>query len=119
MDVETAVDTTDATAVLSIRGELGIDSAPQLRTSLTDLVDGGITRIVVDLGALTFCDSIGLSAFADAHIRCTRVGGWLRLAAPSPFLLRTLSVVGLLAHIPVYDSAEAARTGEQARMLTP
>jgi hypothetical protein len=43
--------------------------------------------------------AIGLSAFVDADNRCTAANGYLRLAAPSPFLMHVLAVVGLLRRL--------------------
>jgi anti-sigma B factor antagonist len=69
---------------------------------------------VVDLSAVRFCDSLGLSAFVDAHHRCTAAGGFLRLAAPTPFLLRVLAVVGLLRRLGVYETVRGACAGDPA-----
>ena len=102
--------------VVALHGDLGVDSAPQLRTLLTDLIDRSTNRIVVDLGPLVFCDSIGLSAFVDAHHRCARAGGYLRLAAAAPFLRQILAVVGLLGPIAVYDTVPAACAGDTSRL---
>jgi anti-anti-sigma factor len=66
-----------------------------------------------------FCDSIGLSALVDAYKWCGRHDGWLRLAAPGVFLRRTLSVVGLLAQIPAYDTVDSALAGGTRGRLAP
>jgi anti-sigma B factor antagonist len=106
----------DAT-VVTLRGELGLDGAGQLRDVLSGLIARSSTRIVIDLAPLHFCDSIGLSAFVDAHNRCVREGGYVRLAAPRPFLTRVLAVVGLLGRVPIYDTVSGACTGDP-RLLT-
>ena len=100
--------------VVALRGELGLDDASELEALLTGMIDRSVTRIVVDVARLRFCDSIGLSTLADAHVRCTGAGGFVRLAAPTPFLLRILAVLGLLARIPVYDTVGAACAGDPA-----
>jgi len=105
--------------VVTLHGELGVDSAASLRTTLAGLIDGCLIQIVVDLAPLTFCDSIGLSAFVDGHRRCTEAGGWLRLAAAGPFLERVLAVVGLLGWVPLYDTVHAACTGDAAHLIQP
>jgi anti-anti-sigma factor len=74
---------------------------------------------VVDLSALTFCDSIGLSTFVDAHRRCAAAGGYVRLAAPTPFLLRVLAVVGLLDRVPAYDTVLGAVRDDPGDRSTP
>jgi anti-sigma B factor antagonist len=117
MDVTVADRPFYGATVVTLRGELGIDGVGQLRDALTELISRSATRIVIDLAPLTFCDSIGLSAFVDAHNRCAREGGYVRLAAPSPFLIRVLAVVGLLGRVPIYDSVSGACAGDP-RLLT-
>ena len=119
MDITVADRPIHGAVVITLHGELGIDAAGALRTALDDLISRSITRIVIDLGPLTFCDSVGLSAFVDTHHRCAQRGGYLRLAAASPFLQRVLTVVGLLGRIPVYDTVQAACTADASRLTRP
>jgi anti-anti-sigma factor len=102
------------TTIVTLRGELDVDSAAQLHAALTDLLDRSIVKVVADLSGLGFCDSIGLSAFALTHNACVTAGGYLRIAAPTPFLLQVLTVVGLRDRIPIYESVEAACAGDPA-----
>jgi anti-sigma B factor antagonist len=102
--------------VVELHGELDLHSADQLRSSLTGLIDQGATKIVVDLAAVPFCDSVGLSAFVDGHRRCQAVGGYLRLAAATPFLHRLLTVVGLLGLVSLYDTVAAACDGDASQL---
>src|SRR5690348_13246755 len=83
------------TTVVTLSGQLDLDTAHLLREVLEPLLEQPVPRIVVDLAGLTFCDSIGLSALAVGHNRCTEAGGYLRLSAPTPFLIKVLAVVGL------------------------
>jgi anti-anti-sigma factor len=100
--------TGEAVTVMTTRGSLDIDSAARLRTALDGLLATTGRRLVLDLGGLGFCDSVGLSALIDAHRTCEARGGFLRLASPSPFLLRVLGVVGLIGRLAIYDSVAAA-----------
>lgn len=71
-------------AVIVPRGRLALTTAPQLRDAVTDLVEAGRTRLVVDLGSLEFVDSSGLGALVGG-LRTTRAaGGDLRLANAAP-----------------------------------
>lgn len=102
--------------VLTLRGELGADSTADVQSALAELLRRSAIRIVVDVSQLTFCDSIGLSTFVVAHHACRTANGFVRLAAPSKFLLRVLAVVGLLDRIPVYDTVPAACTGDESQL---
>ena len=119
MDITVAERSAAGITVVTLHGELGVDSAGLLRKTLAELIDQYRIRIVVDLAPLAFCDSIGLSAFIDGHRRCAEVGGWMRLAGARPFLCRILEVVGLLGIVQLYDSVPAACTGDESRLVKP
>ncbi|MEU5441429.1 MULTISPECIES: STAS domain-containing protein [Streptomyces] len=40
-------------------------------------------------------DSSGINLFIAAHRATTEAGGWLRLAAPTASVMRTLQIVGV------------------------
>ncbi|MET7425179.1 STAS domain-containing protein [Dactylosporangium sp. NPDC005555] len=98
----------DGVVLVRLLGALDIDSAPLLREAMHRALDSGQSRIVVDLGGVEFCDSVGLGTFAYSHNRCVADGGFLRLAAPSPFLAGLLETVGLSGRIPVHATVSDA-----------
>jgi anti-sigma B factor antagonist len=91
--------------VVTVSGQLDMNTAPRLEQALTG--EAG-PRIVVDLGGLTFCDSIGLSTLIVAQRSCRERQGFLRVARPSPFVLNLLTVVGVRRAVEIYDSVDAA-----------
>jgi anti-sigma B factor antagonist len=98
----------DGLVVVCVAGQLDIDTAPVLRSAFEALLAESQPRIIADLSRVTFCDSIGLGTFAYAHSHCTARGGFIRLAAPTPFLARILDTVGLSGTVGVFGSVEAA-----------
>jgi anti-anti-sigma factor len=95
-------------ALVTIAGAIDLTTAPTLRDAIHGLLEAGARRIVVDLGSVVFCDSIGLGTFVYAHNHCSASGGALRLAAPSAFLAGLLHTVGLSGLIPVHETVGAA-----------
>jgi anti-sigma B factor antagonist len=65
-EVETR--TQDGVAVVSVRGDLDLDTAPTLCFSIAHAAPPGARppRVVVDLSDVEFCDSLGLRAVMDA-----------------------------------------------------
>ena len=104
-------------SVVTIRGQLDMDSAGALRAALDKLRADSVSRIVADLHDLTFCDSIGLSTLVLTHRYCVSVGGWLRLADPTPFLTRLLALVGISNVVPVYQGVDGALAGDPADLF--
>jgi anti-anti-sigma factor len=96
------------TAVLVLRGSLDIDTAPSLKANLNRLVDRPTPHVVVDLAGLDFCDSMGVGVLVTAHGRAMERGGWVRLAAPSGFLRRLLTTLGLTEYLSIHQDVEAA-----------
>src|ERR1700751_2448 len=64
-----------------VRGEVDMATATQLRDALTELVDGGATRIVLDCRGLEFLDSSGIGVLIAVRKRLGD-GGSLTLDAP-------------------------------------
>jgi anti-anti-sigma factor len=63
----------DGRAVVTIRGELDLATAPELETALLERLDAG-QEVVLDLRELQFMDSSGLRVLITAHARAG-VGG--------------------------------------------
>jgi anti-sigma B factor antagonist/stage II sporulation protein AA (anti-sigma F factor antagonist) len=96
------------TAVITVAGELDVLSAPILHNAITTAFDNGYSRLVIDAAGLGFCDSQGLWVLIQAARRTADRGGSLRLAAPTPFLRRLLTVTHVGEAIPVDADVAAA-----------
>ncbi|WP_369244784.1 STAS domain-containing protein [Streptomyces sp. R41] len=91
-------------ALITLAGEIDLESAPLVRTALTRSLDDGIRTIDVDLTPVTFCDCSGLNAFLHAAQKTTEAGGTLRLHHPPPTLGLILDLTGsgfLLLSVPL------------------
>ncbi len=100
-------------AVLRLSGELDTDTAARLHLLIADLLERPVPRIVVDLSALRFCDSVGLSAFITAKQVIDARGGWLSFAGASRFVLDLLNTVGLSRYFAVFPEVDDAIAAAQ------
>ncbi|MFD7703652.1 STAS domain-containing protein [Streptomyces caelestis] len=98
-----AATATDGVRVLNPAGEIDHHTGDALRHAL-DVADTAHPRVVVDLRGVTFMDSSGINVLIAAHHALTRAGGWLRLAAPTDTVMRTLQIVGVDAVIDCHDT---------------
>jgi anti-sigma B factor antagonist len=105
----------DDSVVVTVRGNLDIDSAAVLSTTLDRVLSRPVPRVVVDLSGVAFCDSTGLSAFVVGHDRASAAGGWLRLAAPNGWMNQLLDTVGLSSRLGVYPGVADALAGGGGR----
>jgi anti-sigma B factor antagonist len=92
IDIDTAVDADRA--VVTVRGELDLLSAPTLTEHLEGL-DPGVTTLELDLSDLSFVDSSGLNALLAARRRLDEAGGELRVTKASDVALRLFDVAGV------------------------
>lgn len=82
-------------AVVAVRGDLDLATAPRVRAMLEDALAARPARLVVDLADCTFVDASSLSMLLEAHRRMARAGGVLVLRECSPRVQRLLSITGL------------------------
>lgn len=107
---EISLEKTDTgVAVVSISGEHDLNTAPELRRQLDELI-GEAVPVVVDLTPASFVDSSILGAILDARRRAAEKE--LRLAVQhgdgANAVARVLEVTGLRSELPVHSSRDEA-----------
>ncbi|MGW5655100.1 STAS domain-containing protein [Streptomyces humi] len=103
------ITTTDGIRVLTLAGEIDHHSGDTLRQALDTPATPG-PRTVADLSQVTFMDSSGINILIAAHRTLSEAGGWLRLAAPTEPVMRTISIVGIDAIIGCHETLSQALT---------
>ncbi|WP_083983080.1 STAS domain-containing protein [Actinomadura hibisca] len=81
--------------LVTLRGEIDIASAPDLRERLRAVLGTAGPRVVIDLSGVDFCDVSGLALLVEARRQAGSLGTDLTLSAPRPQLARLLKVTGL------------------------
>lgn len=100
--------------VLEVAGEVDVYTAPTLRDRITDLLDGGQRRLVVNLTTVEFIDSTGLGVLVGALNRAKELGGSLDLVCPQERVLKLLRITGLDDVFSVYRTVGDAAAGSGA-----
>ena len=89
-----------AAVVFRLSGALDLTTVDQLRGLVGPVcAEGG--EVLLDLSALSFCDSTGVGAFVWLHRQATAAGGRLLLAAPRRYVRDVLRISGVDRAIPV------------------
>jgi len=96
------------TLVFALRGSLDLATSPTVKAALSDAIERGESKLIVDLRQLEFLDSTGLSVLIGAHRRAAERAGSLRLIVSEGQILRLLTITGLIAVFAVYRSMEDA-----------
>jgi anti-anti-sigma factor len=85
-------------------GELDIATTPELEQAIADATAESATEIVLDLRQLTFMDSTGLRALAQANTRADESGIALSIWRGPRQIERVLEISGLGALLPLVDA---------------
>lgn len=89
-------------------GRLNMAGAPALRNTVAQVIAGGATRVVLDLGGTEFMDSSGLGALIGCLKLARQAGGDLRIANVQPQLRMVLELTSMDRVLTPYDTVEEA-----------
>ena len=82
--------------VVAVGGELDLASAPEVARAMRELLeDQADLGVVLDLGAVTFIDSSGVSAILDARNALCGRNGRFTISHPSAAVQRVFHILGL------------------------
>lgn len=83
-------------AVVLLTGELDVSTAADLYQEFAQLNRAGVVHVALDLTALEFIDSTGISAIIAEHKRTASAGGELIILTPHRNVRRVFEVAGLM-----------------------
>jgi anti-sigma B factor antagonist len=95
------------TTLLVLRGDLELNTAPELREALVRVIDDR-ARIVVDMEAVDFLDSAGLGILVGGLKRARERAGELELVCSSRAVLRPLELTGLDRTFTIHRGRDTA-----------
>jgi anti-sigma B factor antagonist len=95
-------------AVVTVRGEIDLGSAHRVRDAVLELLHDGHRRLVLDLAAVEFLDSVGLGMLVASLKRTRALGGELALVVTRERVRRPFEVAGVLAAFGVHPTVAAA-----------
>ncbi|MGC8511878.1 MAG: STAS domain-containing protein [Acidimicrobiales bacterium] len=112
MELGLNVDTSNPTyAVIVVRGELDVYSAPKLREALIELVSEGHRQLIADLEGVEFLDSTGLGVLVGGLKRLRSNDGDLALVCTQPRVLKVFDITGLTSVFRISSTLEDALAG--------
>jgi anti-anti-sigma factor len=109
-DLSIATDVQGAASVVTVRGRVDSDTAPQLDKALMQIAADGKNKIVLDLKGVDYISSAGLRAIVKAGQEAQKTGGELRLSSVSSAVETVLRTVGMLQMFKLYNTSGEAAT---------
>jgi anti-sigma B factor antagonist len=111
VDFDITSETLDAgRGLVSLRGEVDIYTAPRLKELLAELLDAGVTGVVVDLTQVTFIDSTALGVLIGGVRRLHETEGRMALVVATRPVERVLTLTGLDGVFTIHATRDAAVT---------
>ena len=107
----------DQRHVIAVAGEIDLFTAPELKSALAASVEGGRTRIVVDLTDTSFLDSTALGVLIGAVKRLRTRDGVLTIVNTDRNIAKTFEITGLdqiFTIRPTRDEAIEALDADEA-----
>lgn len=96
--------------VVAPQGDLDMAAADQMKRTLTELVDKGGRKLLVDLERVAYIDSSGMGALVAAMKHARTSGGDLRLCSLQDDVRAIFEMTRLIKAVTVHgDRSEALR----------
>ncbi len=89
-------DVQDDGAIVSLRGDCDLYSAPGFKASVLKRIDMGIRRILIDMSGIEYLDSSGVGAIICILQAAKRVGGDIRFRGLAGHPRRVLERTNML-----------------------
>lgn len=100
--------TADGVDIVSVGGEIHLSTAPAFRQRLEAVIAGGDARLVLDLSAVAFIDSTGLSVLLNALRLVHQRLGEMALVCKNPTVLRLFEITSLESTFAIFSGREDA-----------
>jgi anti-anti-sigma factor len=108
----------DGVRVIAVRGELDLNTAPELETPLDDALSVSPPVIVLNLSDCEFIDSTGVALIVRAWQKVSENGsgghGRFVLCCPSAQVKRLLEITGVESTIPMHETLDEALADARA-----
>jgi len=98
----------DGVMACRLKGEININTSPELRKVFDKFIRGNIKKIIVDFSEVPYTDSSGLATLIELLQRLKKTNGDLRLCSMSDKIKGIFEVTRLDKLFSIYNSCESA-----------
>ena len=99
----------DGVTLLDLRGRITLDAETEaFRTKLKQLLNAGRHHLILNLGEVTYVDSVGLSSLVAGFTSARTAGGDLKLLHLPRGVHQLLQITRLSTVFDIYEDLESA-----------
>jgi len=110
MDLVLSTRQVDDLGIVSVSGEVDLETASQLGDHALDALRDVSPHVLLDLTDVTFMDSTGLKVLLSIQRRADLAGGSFAIAGASRSVRKILSVTGLDQTFTIHETVDEAPT---------
>jgi anti-anti-sigma factor len=99
----------DGAAICHLKGEIDINTAPQLRKSFDELIRRNEKKVLLDFSAVTYIDSSGLATLIEMYQRLKKIQGQMRFCGMSESVKNIFEITKLYKLFEIFDSRQSAQ----------
>ncbi len=112
MKVEISIERIDAGILLLLKGDVDMNSSPDVRTSLgAAFKQSGSKALLIDLSGVRYMDSSGIATLVEAMQNCMKQGMRLRLVQLSPPVRDVFELARLASVFEIFPNVGEASKG--------
>jgi len=100
----------DHSALVAVSGAMDAHTFEPFFKAVSQLIDAGTLRIVLDLREMTYITSVGINYLVNLRLLRKKAGGDVILVKPQPQVLNVLGLIGVLGVLSVVETVEAGWT---------
>ena len=110
MEFESKVHDSGA-VVVQVKGDVDMESAPNLQKQLVDHFRKNIKAVIVDLSAVSYIDSSGIATFVEGLQWSHNTQNKFRLAGLAPGVKDIFDIARLTTVFEIFETPEKAMEG--------
>ena len=110
MDLVLSTRQVDDLAIVSVGGEVDLETASQLGDQALDALRDVSPHVLLDLTDVTFMDSTGLKVLLSIQRRADLAGGSFAVAGASRSVRKILTLTGLDQTFTIHETVDEAPT---------
>ena len=101
--------TANGVTILDIQGKITIgEGSAEIRNTIRDLLQAGKSKILLNMGEVSYVDSSGIGELVSSFTRVTNQGGELKLLNLTKKLRELLAITKLLTVFESFDDEQTA-----------
>ena len=100
-----------AVTVVTLKGRMDATTSSGVEERLMKIIEGGATRLLLDISQMDYISSVGLRVFILAGKRVKNVNGRMELCGPQPTVRQILQIAGFPTLFKIHETRAAALAG--------